>query len=68
MSLKYKINVLDALRCNGFTTYKLRKEKLLGESTLQKLREGKPISLENLESLCRMLNCQPSDIIYHEDE
>lgn len=63
MGLQYKIDVLQALKDKGYTTYKLRTEKLLSESTIQKLRNGKGVSWENLESFCRLLDCQPSDII-----
>ena len=31
MALKYKINVLDALKEKGYSSYTLRKEKLLSE-------------------------------------
>ena len=68
MSLRYKIDVLDALKQNGYSTYRVRKEKLLSESTVQKLRDGSPISWENIETLCGLLKCQPGDIIeYAED-
>jgi putative transcriptional regulator len=63
MPLLYKLDVLSALKEVGYTTYQIRKNKLLSESTVQKLREGKPISWENIETLCKLLNCQPSDII-----
>ena len=63
MGLYYKIDVLEALKDQGYTTYKLRKEKLLGEGTLQKLREGQGISWDVIETICRLLNCQPDDII-----
>ena len=66
--LKYKINVLEALKANGLTTYKIRKDKLLSESTLQKLRERKPISWENIESICKMLDCQPNVFLEYERE
>ena len=67
MPLTYNIDVLEALKQNGYSTYRLRKEKLLGESTLQKLRHGLPVSCENIETLCRLLHCQPGDIIrYYE--
>ncbi len=68
MGLQYKIDVLQALKNKGFTTYKLRTEKLLSESTLQKLRNGKGVSWENLETFCRLLECQPSDIIEYVEE
>lgn len=68
MSMKYKFNVLDALKNTGITTYKIRKDKLLSESTVQKLRRLEPVSWENIESLCKLLNCQPGDIIEYIDD
>ena len=63
MALQYKINVLDSLKEKGYTSYTLRKEKLLGESTIQKLRGGLPVSWENLEVLCKLLDCNIGDIV-----
>ena len=63
MSIKYKIDVLAELKAAGYSTYKLRKEKILGERTIQLLREGKLIALESIDILCKLLKCQPGDII-----
>jgi putative transcriptional regulator len=63
MSLRFKVKVLDVLKEKGFSTYILRKEKLLSESTIQKLRAGEGVSWENIETLCRLLDCQPSDFM-----
>ena len=63
MSLVYKIDVLAALKEQGFNTNRLRKEKLLAEGVIQALREKKPISWINIERLCKLLNCQPGDLI-----
>ena len=63
MGLKFKVDVLAALKDKGITTYQIRKEKLLSESTVQKLRAGIGVSWENLETLCRLLDCQPYDLI-----
>ena len=63
MPLRYKIDVLEALKQKGFTTYSLRKENKLSQSTIQKLREGKGLAWENIENLCALLECQPGDII-----
>lgn len=68
MGLKYKIDVLAALKEKGITTYQIRKEKLLSESTVQKLRAGQGVSWENIETLCRLLDCQPSDLIEYVKE
>lgn len=64
MPLAYKIDVLQALKDKGYTTYKLRKDKILSESTIQKLRNNMGVAWENLEILCDLLNCQPGDLIY----
>lgn len=63
MPLSYKIDVLDALKAKGFTSYKLRQEKLLSQSTMQKLRNGVGVSWENIETICRLLDCQPDAIL-----
>ena len=63
MGLQFKVDVLVALKEKGITTYQIRKEKLLSESTVQKLRAGIGVSWENLETLCRLLDCQPYDLI-----
>ena len=55
MALKYKIDVLAALKEKGITTYQIRKDRLLSESTVQKLRAGVGVSWENIETLCRLL-------------
>ena len=69
MPVVYKIDVLEALKEKGYSTYKLRKEKLLGESVLQQLRRGEPVSWANVARLCELLSCQPGDILaYTPDE
>ena len=63
MAIKYKIDVLQALKAAGYSTYKLRKDKLLGESVLQQLREGVPCSWASIDRLCLLLHCQPGDLV-----
>ena len=68
MSIRYKIDILEHLKSAGFNTNRIRKEKLLSESTLQYLRTGKMISIDALNKICALLNCQPSDLIYYESD
>ena len=58
-----RILSIKALKEKGVSTYTMRKEKILSESTIQKLREGKGIAWENIEVICKLLECQPGDII-----
>lgn len=69
MALQYKIDIIKALKDKGISTYTMRKEKILSESTIQKLREGKGIAWENIDTLCRLLEYQPGDLLeYVPDE
>ena len=63
MALKYKIDVLEALKSKGYTTYRLRKEKILGERVIQQLRTGSPVSWDVLSRLCVMLDCDIGEIL-----
>ena len=63
MPLRFKINILDALKKAGYNTTRIRQENLLSQSTLQKLRDGGQLSWSNLETICRLLDFQPGDIL-----
>ena len=65
MPLQFRIDVVATLKEKGYTSYKIRQEKLLSESTIQKLRSGKGVSWENIEALCRLLDCQPGDLLVY---
>ena len=67
--LTYKINVLETLKESGYTTSRLRKEKLLGENVIQTLRRGDMVGIIALEKICTLLDMQPGNIIkYVENE
>ena len=68
MPMQFKIDVLEALKAKGYTTYILRKENILSQSTLQKLREGKGLSWETIERRCGLLECQPGDLMEYVQE
>lgn len=56
-------DILQRLKNAGYNTTRIRKENILPQSTLQRLREGKPITTETIDILCQLLNCQPGDIL-----
>ena len=63
------MDILLALKEAGYnTTTKLRKEKLLAEGVIQSLRESKYISLQNIDKICGLLDCQPADLIEYVKE
>ena len=68
MPIKYKIDVLAKLKNAGYSSYKLRQKKLFGERTIQKFRTGEMVSAANLATICKLLNCQPGDILEYEKD
>ena len=63
MPVRFKIDVLAELKKKGFSSYKMRQEKLMGEATIQQLRKGELVSWENIGRICAMHDCQPGDIL-----
>lgn len=59
----YKLNILEELKKAGYNTTKLRKEKLIPEGSIQYLRNGKPIGIKTLDTICKLLNKQPGDLL-----
>ena len=63
MALQYKVDILPMLNERGYSSYRLRKESLLSQGVMQSIRAKKPISWANIEQICRLLHCQPGDLI-----
>ena len=63
MAIRYKTDILAKLKESGYSTYKLRKDKILGEATIQKIRKGEIITWENVSTICGLLNCQLENIL-----
>lgn len=63
MPLVYEDDILLALKLEGYTTTRLREEKLLSEGVIQSLREFKPISWNNIGKVCDLLRCSPDKVI-----
>lgn len=63
--ITYKENVLKLLKDSGYSTYRLRREKILGEATIQCIRSGQPVSWDKLDLICRLLDCQPGDLLVY---
>lgn len=63
MAIRYKIDVLAALKAKGYSSTKIREEKLIGQSYLQQIRHGELVSWKTLDMICSLLECQPGDLI-----
>ena len=68
MAIRYKVDVLAELKQHGYSSTKIREEKLIGQSYLQQLRHGDLVSWKTIDTICRLLACQPGDLVeYVED-
>lgn len=68
MSINYKINIIEALKKAGYSSTRIRNERLLGESYMQQLRRGELVSWKAIDTICTLLKCQPGDILEHIEE
>lgn len=63
MPIKYKIDVMAALKDAGYPSTRIRAEKIIGQAYLQQIRHGEIVSTACLEKLCKLLDCQPGDLL-----
>ena len=65
----FKIDILKTLKEKGYNTTYLRKNKILSESTIQKIRnKDTSLTLKNLDVICAMLEMQPGDVVEYVDK
>ena len=68
MPVRFK-KLFDLLESKGLTMYSLRKDKVIGTATIEKMRKGEGhVDTRSIESLCRYLGCQPGDIMEYTDD
>lgn len=52
------------LKEKGITTYNIRKDNLISQAALTKMKQGKgSIDTRTLERICALLDCQPGDLM-----
>ena len=63
MAIKYD-KLFKLFEEKGITTYKIRKENIVSQGTLTKMKNGSgSIDTRTIDKICRVLNCQPGDIL-----
>ena len=63
--IRFKIDIIKALKDKGYTTTRIRKDKIIPEGTLTKIRNnnGEPITTTTLNVLCEILKKQPGQLL-----
>lgn len=61
--------LFNLLKAKNKTMYDLRKDKVIGTATLEKMRKGMGhVDTRSIESLCEYLDCQPGDLMEYVKE
>ena len=68
MAIKYKVDIMSELKKKGYTSTRIREEKLIGQSYLQQIRHNELVSWKTIDTLCRLLECQPGDLVEYVDD
>ena len=67
MAIKY-YKLLDLLNRRGIGKEKLRKEIGVSSATMAKIAKNEYLSLEVIDKICGVLNCQPGDILEYQSD
>jgi len=66
--IRYKIDVMGALKEAGYSSTRIREEKIIGQSYLQQIRHGELVSWKTMDTICELLNCQVGDLVEYVKE
>lgn len=56
-------DILKKLKESGYSSARLRKEKLLSESVISRLRHNQSISIDTLDIICELTDLSVDDLI-----
>ena len=55
MGIRYKIDIMARLKERGYSSTRIREEKLIGQSYLQQIRHGELVSWKTIDTICALL-------------
>ncbi len=67
MPIKYD-KLIKMMQKAGITSYTIKRDKIIGQATYKKIMEGGDIDTRTIAKLCKVLNCQPGDIMEYVEE
>lgn len=69
MAIRYRGDIVGALKAAGYNTVRIRKENIFGQKTMSDFRHNAVVPYQSINRLCEILGCQPGDILeYVPDE
>lgn len=68
MTIKYKQDVLAALKAAGYTTYRIRQQRIIGEQALHALRKRTWVTPATIARVSLIIGCKPEDLVTYEPD
>jgi len=56
-------DILGKLYSAGYSSYRIERERLIPGSTMDWIRKGGPINTTTIDTICRLCECQPGDLL-----
>lgn len=66
MPIKYD-KLVKKMQEAGITSYTIKRDKIIGQATYKKIMEGGDIDTRTIAKLCKVLQCQPGDILEYSE-
>ena len=60
--IRYNKDIMSELKKNGYSSYRIRNEKILSQKVLTEIR-AKKVTMSTLNKICQLLDCQPGEIL-----
>ncbi len=67
MAIKFD-KLFSLMKKRELSTYRIRQENIIPQGTLTSLKNNKSVTTDTINKLCKILNCQPGDIMEYVDE
>ena len=67
MAIKFD-KLFSLMKKRELSTYRIRQENIIPQGTLTSLKNNKSVTTDTINKLCKVLNCQPGDIMEYVDE
>ena len=67
MPIKYD-KLIKRMQEAGITSYTIKRDKIIGQATYRKSWRAAILTLEQSQKLCKVLHCQPGDLMEYTEE
>lgn len=63
MPIRWRVDPIALMKEHGYSSYRIRKEKIFGQQTYSNLCALKPVSFDALSKICEITGKQPGKLI-----